>query len=117
KGSVELRTGSDVLTDPSAIDHVVARLTGLPTEKFLRATARVHPQELIRLKQDEATLRDRLQQSMSGADRGTYAAKKKLEEAIRKYRTEGAKNPGYLKAVKTEVARLEGEVSRGEAAL
>ncbi len=117
KGTVELRTGSDVLTDPAAIDHVVASLTGLPTEKFFRATASVHHQELIGLKQDEATLRDRLQQSMSGADRGTFAAKKKLEEAVRKYRTEGAKNPGYLKSVRTEVARLEAAVTSGEAAL
>src|SRR4029079_2871422 len=117
RGTVELRTGKDVITDPAAVDHVVASLTGLPTEKFFRATASVHHQELIGLKQDEATLRDRLQQSMSGADRGTYAAKKKLEEAIRKYRTEGAKNPGYLKSVRTEVARLEAAVASGEAAL
>jgi DNA repair exonuclease SbcCD ATPase subunit len=117
KGTVEMRTGNEVVTDPGAVDHVVASLTGLPTEKFFRATASVHHQELIGLKQDEATLRDRLQQSMSGADRGTFAAKKKLEEAIRKYRTEGAKNPGYLKSVRAEVARLVAAVSSGEAAL
>src|SRR3954470_1949294 len=117
KGTVELRTGKDVMTDATQVEHVIASLTGLPTEKFFRATASVHHQELIGLKQDEATLRDRLQQSMSGADRGTYAAKKKLEEAIRKYRTEGAKNPGYLKATRTEVARLEAAVASGEAAL
>ena len=97
KGTVELREGDVVTTDPAAIEHVVAELTGLPTEKFFRATASIHHQELAGLKQDEGTLRDRLQQSMSGADRGTFAAKKKLEEAIRRYRTEGAKNPGQLK--------------------
>jgi hypothetical protein len=117
KGTVELRTNNEVQTDPATVDQVITGLTGLPTEKFFRATASIHHQELTGLKQDEGTLRDRLQQSMSGADRGTFVAKRKLDEAIRRYRSEGAKNPGFLKVAKAEVARLEAEVSRGEAGL
>jgi DNA repair exonuclease SbcCD ATPase subunit len=117
RGTVEMTLGDETLVDPAAVEAHVARLTGLPSEKFFRATASVHHQELAGLTQDESTLRDRLQQSMSGADRGTYAARRKLEEAIRRYRTEGAKNPGYLKVLRTDVERLREQVRRGEQAL
>ena len=117
KGTVELKLGDDTLNDPAAVDLALAPLLGLQTEKFFRATASVHHHELNGLTQDEATLRDRLQQSMSGADRGTHAARRKLEEAIRRYRTEGAKNPGYLKALRAEVDRLDSLVRQGDAAL
>ena len=101
RGTVEMTLGDETLTDPAAVEARIAEMTVLPSEKFLRATASVHHAELTGLAHDESTLRDRLQQSMSGADRGTQAARKKLEEAIRRYRTEGAKNPGYLKQFKT----------------
>jgi DNA repair exonuclease SbcCD ATPase subunit len=117
RGTVELQAGDETLTDPTAVEQQVVRLTGLPSEKFFRATASIHHQELGGLTQDESTLRDRLQQSMSGADRGTHAARRKLEEAIRRYRTEGPKNPGYLKVMRAEVDRLRDAVRRGEAAL
>ncbi|CAN5735508.1 hypothetical protein BH24CHL5_BH24CHL5_03210 [soil metagenome] len=117
KGTVELTIGDESFNDPAAVDQQVARLTGLASEKFFRATASVHHQELGGLAQDESTLRDRLQQSMSGADRGTHAARRKLEETIRRYRTEGAKNPGYLKVLRAEVARLRDSLMAGEAAL
>ncbi len=114
RGTVELTLGDETLTDPAAVEQRMAQLTGLPSEKFFRATASIHHQELTGLTQDEATLRDRLQQSMSGADRGTHAARRKLEEAIRRYRTEGAKNPGYLKIHRAEVERLESDAQRGQ---
>ena len=117
RGTVEMTRNGQTLNDPAAVEQQVAQLTGLPSEKFLRATASIHHQELTGLSQDESTLRDRLQQSMSGADKGTQAARKKLEEAIRRYRTEGAKNPGYLKVHRAEVERLSEEVRMGESAL
>ena len=117
RGTVELRMGDESFTDPAAVEAQIARLTGLPSEKFFRATASVHQQELGGLTLDENTLRDRLQQSMSGADRGTHAARRKLEEAIRRYKTEGAKNPGYLKVLRSEADRLREQVKEGEAAL
>jgi DNA repair exonuclease SbcCD ATPase subunit len=117
RGTVELRLGEESFNDPAVVEQHMVGLTGLPSEKFLRATASVHHQELTGLAQDENTLRDRLQQSMSGADRGTHSARRKLEEAIRRYRTEGAKNPGYLKVMHAEVERLRDQLRRGEAAL
>ena len=117
RGTVELDWAGQTLTDPAAVEQQVATLTGLPSEKFLRSTASIHHQELAGLTQDESTLRDRLQQSMSGADRGTHAARKKLEDAIRRYRTEGAKNPGYLKVMRSDVDRLRDQKRSGEAAL
>jgi hypothetical protein len=117
RGTVELRIGDATINDAAAVEAQVGRLTGLPSEKFFRATASIHHQELGGLTQDENTLRDRLQQSMSGADRGTYNARRKVEDAIRRYRTEGPKNPGYLKVLRSDVERLGEQVMRGEAAL
>jgi len=117
RGTVEMELGGQTLTDPAAVEQQVAAMTGLPSEKFLRSTASVHHQELTGLTQDESTLRDRLQQSMSGADRGTHAARKKLEDAIRRYKTEGAKNPGYLKVQRSDVDRLREQKRSGETAL
>ncbi|MEP7361361.1 MAG: AAA family ATPase [Chloroflexota bacterium] len=117
KGTVTLTLGAETFNDPQTVDQQVAALTGIPSEKFFRATASVHHQELTGLAQDENTLRDRLQQSMSGADSGTHTARHKLEEAIRRYRTEGAKNPGYLKVLRASVERLRDQVGRGELAL
>ena len=117
RGTVELNVNGDVQNDPAAVDHLMVDLTGLPTERFFRATASVGHKEMTDLDQDKETLRDRLQQSMSGATRGTYLAKRKLDEAIRRYRAEGPKNPGPLKAARTEVERLETSVAHGEAGL
>src|SRR6187397_2050888 len=78
RGTVELTIGAETFNDPAAVEAEVARLTGLTSEKFFRATASVHHQELAGLTEDEGTLRDRLQQSMSGADRGTHNARRKL---------------------------------------
>ncbi|MEP7379303.1 MAG: AAA family ATPase [Chloroflexota bacterium] len=117
KGTVTLTLGGESFNDPATVDQQVVALTGIPSEKFFRASASVHHQELTGLAQDENTLRDRLQQSMSGADSGIHAARRKLEEAIRRYRTEGAKNPGYLKVMRADVERLRDQVQRGETAL
>ncbi len=66
---------------------------------------------------DAPAISDRLQKAVSGADRGTGKAKKKLDAAIHRYRTEGTKNPGLLKSVRDEVAMLERELATGETAL
>ena len=117
RGTVELTVNGEAQTDPAAVDAEMARMTGIPSEKFMRSTASVHHHELAGLDKDESTLRDRLQQSMSGADRGTQAARKKLEDSIRRYRTEGAKNPGYLKVLRADVDRLTQDTRSGEQAL
>ncbi len=104
-------------TDGALIAEKLADITGIPSEAFFRATAKVGHSELDRVGGDEPELHDRLQQAVSGADRGTATAKKMLEAAVRRYRTEGPKNPGLLKVVREEIAMLEGELANGEAAL
>ena len=97
KGTVSLDFDGESITDPARADQVLAELTGIPTEAFFRSTASVRHHELDDLARDEAALRDRLQASISGADRGTSRAKKKLDKALYDLKTKGDKNPGRLK--------------------
>jgi len=117
KGSVTLQLDGEVVTDPALADERLAELTGIPTEPFFRSTASVRHHEVADLARDEAALRDRLQASISGADRGTSAAKKKLERALHDLNTRGDKNPGRLKVAEDAVAGLQVSVDRGEAGL
>jgi DNA repair ATPase RecN len=117
KGTVRLVVDGEVTTDPTEADLRIAELTGIPTEPFFRSTASVRHHELERLDRDEANLHDRLQASISGGDRGTSAAKKKLERAIKELTKSGDKNPGRLKVAQEAVARSATIVDQGEAAL
>ena len=117
RGAARLEIDGTVETDPAAVERRMADLTGSPSEKFFRSTASIRHQELADLDRDEGALRDRLHQSMSGADRGTWAARRKLKDAIARYRTEGHKNPGLLRQARAEVERLTKESLAGEAGL
>jgi uncharacterized protein YhaN len=117
KGTVDLVYDGQRVTDPALADQVLAELSGVPTEAFFRSTASVRHHELSDLARDEAALRDRLQASISGADRGTGRAKKKLERAIYELTTKGDKNPGRLKQVEASVAQSAETVEKGELAL
>ena len=117
RGTVELEMGGQTITDPGQVDIALAEMTGLPSEKFLRSTASVRHQELADLDKDEGALRDRLQQSISGADRGTNIARRVLGEAVRRYRSEGVRNPGLVRQARTELDRLRQELTEGEVAL
>jgi len=117
RGTVSLDYDGETTTDPAKVDLLIGELTGLPTEKFFRSTAGVRHQELAELEHDAGTLRDRLQLSMSGADRGTWTARKRLEEIAKRYRSEGPKNPGPLRVTRDEIERLTGELARGETEL
>ena len=81
RGTVQLDLDGQVITDPTLADQALAELTGIPSEAFFRSTASIRHHELADLDRDEATLRDRLQASISGADRGTSRAKRQLERA------------------------------------
>ena len=109
--------GGQTITDPGQVDTIIAEMTGLPSEKFLRSTASVRHQELEGLDKDEGALRDRLQQSISGADGGTNTARRQLNEAVRRYRSVGVRNPGLVRQARTELERLTMELAEGEAAL
>jgi uncharacterized protein YhaN len=117
RGTVRLEVDGATITDPTLADQALAELTGIPSEAFFRSTASIRHQELADLDRDEATLRDRLQASISGADRGTSRAKRLLEKALFDLNTKGAKNPGRLKVAEEAVDQEGAAVDQGEAAL
>jgi DNA repair exonuclease SbcCD ATPase subunit len=117
KGTVRLEYDGQILTDPTLADQTLAELTGIPTEAFFRSTASIRHHELADLDRDEAALRDRLQASISGADRGTSRAKRILERALFDLNTKGAKNPGRLKRAEEAVDQARAAVDQGEHAL
>ena len=114
RGTVRLALDDEVITDPARADEALAELSGVPTEAFFRSTASVRHHELDGLARDEAALRDRLQASISGADRGTSRAKRKLDNALRDLRSKGARNPGRLKTAEDAVADGELRLRAGE---
>jgi len=117
KGTVRLDVDGETITDPTLADQALAELTGIPSEAFFRSTASVRHLELADLDRDEAALRDRLQASISGADRGTSRARRTLEKAIYDLSTKGAKNPGRLKVAEDAVEAERAAVEAGELAL
>jgi DNA repair exonuclease SbcCD ATPase subunit len=117
KGTVRLEVDGEVITDPTLADQALAELTGIPTEAFFRSTASIRHHELADLDRDEAALRDRLQASISGADRGTSRAKRTLEKALYELNTKGAKNPGRVKIAEDGVEQEAAAVEEGELAL
>jgi len=114
RGQVRLELDGDVITDPARADEALAELSGVPTEAFFRSTASVRHHELAGLQRDEAALRDRLQASISGADRGTSRARKKLDRALHDLQTRGAKNPGRLKVAEDAVNSVAARLQAGE---
>ena len=117
KGTVHLEYDGQVISDPTLADQVLAELTGIPTEGFFRSTASVHHFELSDLSRDDGALRDRLQASISGADRGTSRARKKLDRALHDLTTKGDRNPGRLKVADQAVAQAKLALEQGELAL
>ena len=117
RGMVRLEADGETITDPARADEVLAELTGLPSEAFFRSTASVRHHELDGLARDEAALRDRLQASISGADRGTSRTRRKLERAIQALNAKGDKNPGLLKAAEASLATAQAAQRGGEIAL
>ena len=117
KGQVRLELDGEVITDPARADEALAQLSGLPTENFYRSTASIRHHELAEVQRDEGALRDRLQASISGADRGTSRARKKLDRALYALQTKGAKNPGRLKVADDAVTDATAKLQAGEDAL
>ena len=117
RGRVALQVGDDMYTDPAKAEEIIAELTGIPNEAFFRSTASIRHQELEDLDRDEGALRDRLQASIGGGDKGSSRAKARLEDAVRGLRSRGDKNPGRLKIAEEAVSRAEQALKSGEAAL
>jgi DNA repair exonuclease SbcCD ATPase subunit len=117
RGTVKLQFDRELITDPARADDLLAELSGIPSEAFFRSTASVRHHELDGLARDEAALRDRLQASISGADRGTSRARRKLERALYELHTKGDKNPGRIKATEANLATATAALRNGETAL
>ncbi len=117
RGRVSLEFDGHSYTDPARVDEVIADLAGIPNEAFFRSTASIRHEELDDLDRDEGALRDRLQASIGGGDRGSSRAKGRLEDAIRVLKSRGDKNPGRLRIAEEAVARAELALKNGEAAL
>jgi DNA repair exonuclease SbcCD ATPase subunit len=117
RGKVSLEYDGQTYTDPARADQIIAELTGIPNEGFFRSTASIRHEELDDLDRDEGALRDRLQGSVGGGDKGSSRAKSRLEETIRALKSRGDKNPGRLKIAEEAVARAETALRTGEAAL
>ena len=117
RGRISLEYDGQTYTDPTRADQIIAELTGIPNEGFFRSTASIRHEELDDLDRDEGTLRDRLQGSIGGGDKGSSRAKSHLEETIRALKSRGEKNPGRLKIAEEAVARAETALRGGEAAL
>lgn len=117
KGTVRLEYDGNVVTDPAQADQILAELSGVPTEAFFRSTASVRHHEMDDVARDESALRDRLQASISGADRGTGLARRRLDKALHDLNTKGDKNPGRLKVAASAVAQATASLEQGEAAL
>lgn len=115
RGTVELSYDGRVQRDPDEVRAVIADLTGLASEEFLRSTASVRHGELEDLDQD--ALHDRLQRSVSGAGQGTRAAHRQLAEALLRYRGDGGEAPGRIDRVRDELERTRAELVAGETAL
>jgi len=117
KGTVRLEYDKQVITDPAQADQILTELSGIPTEAFFRSTASVRHHEVADLARDEGALRDRLQASISGADRGTSRARRTLDKALYELTTKGDKNPGRIKVAEAAVATASAAVETGDAAL
>ena len=117
RGTVQLDYDGQSITDPNLVDQVMAELSGIPTEGFFRSTASVHHFELSDLSRDDGALRDRLQASISGADRGTSRARRKLDRALHDLSTRGDRNPGRLKVAEQAVEQARLAVDQGDLAL
>src|SRR5437868_2093398 len=117
RGYVRLDIDGESTTDPARADELVAEITGLPNEAFYRSTASIRHHEVDDLARDEAALRDRLQASISGADRGTSRAKKKLNAALAELNARGMKNPGRIKVAEDSVTQAQAALELGEKAL
>ena len=117
RGSVHLEIDGEVVGDPARADELLADLTGIPSEKFFRSTASIRHHEVDDLARDEGALRDRLQASISGADRATSVVKRKLERALHELSTKGEKNPGRLRVAEQAVSGAQAAVTAGEGQL
>lgn len=111
-GSTRLELDGSPVTDPAEAEERLAALSGVPTEGFLRSTASVRHSELSGLARDESALRDRLTATISGADRGTARARRRLEAALAELAPRNG-GPGRVGTAAEAVADAERRLALG----
>jgi DNA repair exonuclease SbcCD ATPase subunit len=115
-GTTRLELDGEAIEASARAEEALAALTGVPTEGFLRSSASVRQTELAGLQRDEAALRERLTATMSGADRSTGRARRRLVAAMADLEPhEGG--PGRLATASEAVADAERRLASGEDAL
>ncbi|MGO9178901.1 MAG: ATP-binding protein [Candidatus Limnocylindrales bacterium] len=112
---VELQV-PDGRLEGEAADRRLAELTGLPTLAFFRSTAVLDHADVTGLAKDDAALRERLGATVSAGDRALARNLRELAAQVAAIDGAGLPAPGSLAAAEAEIARLEGEVARGEEA-
>jgi len=115
--TVKLHMGSQTISTPADANARLAEISGIPTLPFFRSSASIHHEELAGLARDDQALRTRLSASVSAADRDLRRAMADLEATVRAIDGDGLPGPGPLRAASDEVARIEGDVQRGEGEL
>jgi AAA ATPase domain len=115
-GTTRLELDGEVIANAAQAEERLAALSGLPTEGFLRSTASVRQVELAGLQRDEASLRDRLAATMTGADRTTARARRLLAAAIAELAPPDG-GPGRLQTGADAVADAERRLAAGEEGL
>ena len=115
-GTTRLELDGEVIAGTAEAEQRLAALSGLPTEGFLHSTASVRQAELAGLERDEASLRDRLAASMTGADRSTARARRLLAAAMAELEPRNG-GPGRLGTGAEAVADAERRLATGEEGL
>ncbi len=112
-GTARLELDGRPVADPARAEETFAELSGVPTEGFLRSTASVRQTELAGLQRDETALRDRLTATMSGADRSTARARRRLLAAKADLDPRNS-GPGRLGTAEEAVADAERRLANGQ---
>lgn len=115
-GTTRLELDGEAVSDAARAEEMVAELSGVPTEGFLRSTASVRQVELAALERSETALRERLAATLSGADRSTLRARGRLAAALDELAPPGG-GPGRLATARDAVADTERRLAAGEEAL
>jgi DNA repair exonuclease SbcCD ATPase subunit len=108
-GAARLVLDGAAVEGEARIAGELADISGIPSAAFLRSTASVRHHELDDLATDDAAFGARLRESISGSDRDSRSARRRLVAALAALQANGT-NPGRLRtadnAVTEAAARL-----------
>jgi hypothetical protein len=112
-GSARLVLDGGLVEDQTRIADELAGISGVPSASFLRSTASVHHHELEDLATDDAAFGERLRASISGADRDSRSARRRLAAALAGLQASGS-SPGRLKVAEDAVADSAARLAHAE---